>query len=126
MATNKINVVEKTPGTHIEYALSGGKKITFGDDELTINLASRERDFEVSLDICIDEEDGVVIGTGGRAQKYAAQIVIPARRYDVIETERTKTENRKKFQCLSRLICRFAHLFFGDWRYKELCLILMI
>ena len=85
MATNKINVVEKPPGTHSEYALSGGKKITFGDDELTINLASRERDFEVSLDICIDEEDGVVIGTGGRAQKYAAQIVIPARRYDVIE-----------------------------------------
>ena len=73
------------PGKHIEYALSGGKKITFGDDELTINLASRERDFEVSLDICIDEEDGVVIGTGGRAQKYAAQIVIPARRYDIIE-----------------------------------------
>lgn len=85
MATNKINVVEKTPGKHIEYALSGGKKITFGDDELTINLASRERDFEVSLDICIDEEDGVVIGTGGRAQKYAAQIVIPARRYDIIK-----------------------------------------
>lgn len=85
MATNKIIVVEKTPGKHIEYALSGGKKITFGDDELTINLASRERDYEVSLDICIDEENGVVIGTGGKAQKYAAQIIIPARRYDVIE-----------------------------------------
>ena len=42
MATNKINVVEKTPGTHIEYAVSGSKKITFGDDELTINLASRD------------------------------------------------------------------------------------
>lgn len=26
MATNKINVVEKTPGTHIEYALSAVKK----------------------------------------------------------------------------------------------------
>lgn len=84
-STNKIIVIEKTPGTHIEYALSGGKKITFGDDELTINLASRERDYEVSLDICIDEEDGVVIGTGGKAQKYAAQVIIPARRYDVIE-----------------------------------------
>ena len=35
MATNKINVVEKTPGTHIEYALSGGKKITFGDDAVS-------------------------------------------------------------------------------------------
>ena len=85
MATNKINVVEKTPVFHIEYALSGGKKITFGDDELTINLATRERDYEVSLDICIDEEDGVVIGTGGKAQKYAAQVIVPARRYDVIE-----------------------------------------
>ena len=35
--------------------------------------------------ICIDTEDGVVIGTGGKAQKYAAEIVIPARRYDMIE-----------------------------------------
>ena len=42
MATNKINVVEKTPGTHIEYALSGSKKITFGDDELTILPAVKE------------------------------------------------------------------------------------
>ena len=83
--TNKIIVVEKTPGAHIKYALSSGKKITFGDDELTINLATRERDYEVSLDICIDEEDGVVIGTGGKAQKYAAQIIIPARRYDVVD-----------------------------------------
>lgn len=96
MATNKINVVEKTPGKHIEYALSGGKKITFGDDELTINLASRERDFEVSLDICIDEEDGVVIGTGGRAQKYAAQIVIPARRYDIIEDGEDENGEQKE------------------------------
>lgn len=83
--TTKIQVVVKTPGKHIEYAVSGGKKITFGDDELTINLASRERDYEVSLDICIDEENGVVIGTGGKAQKYAAQIIIPACRYDIIE-----------------------------------------
>jgi hypothetical protein len=82
MAT--INVEEKTPGKHIEYEVSA-KKITFGDDELTVNLATRERDYEVTLDICIDDENGVVIGTGGRARKYAAQIIIPARRYDVIE-----------------------------------------
>lgn len=80
----KINVVEKQPGNHIEYEVSA-KKIIFGDDELSINLSSRERDFEVSLDICIDSENGIVIGTGGRAQKYAAQVIIPARRYDVID-----------------------------------------
>ena len=83
--TNKINVIEKQPGKHIDYAISGGKKITFGDDELTINLATRERDEAVTLDICIDADGGIVIGVGGTAQKYAAQIDIPARRYDVIE-----------------------------------------
>ena len=83
MAAVTIKVVEKTPGNHIEYELTK-EKITF-NDELTVKLSSRERDYEVTLDICIDDEDGVVIGTGGRAQKYAAQIIIPARRYDVIE-----------------------------------------
>ena len=34
MAKNTIKVVEKAPGKpHIEYAQSGTKKITFGDDE---------------------------------------------------------------------------------------------
>lgn len=84
MASTKIKVVEKTPGQHIEYATTT-KKITFGDDELSINLAAKERDYEVSMDICIDADGGIVIGTGGRAQKYAAQVIIPARRYDVIE-----------------------------------------
>lgn len=84
--TTKIKVVEKTPGRpHIDFSVSGGKKVTFGDDELTINLAARERDEAVTLDICIDAESGIVIGVGGTAQKYAAQVDIPARRYDVIE-----------------------------------------
>ena len=90
--TTKIKVVTKTPGKHIEYAISGEKKITFGDDELTVNLASRERDHEVVLDICIDEENGVVIGTGGKAQKFAAQIIIPARSYDTVKDTTQKDE----------------------------------
>ena len=86
MGKNTIKVVEKAPGKpHIDYALSSGKKITFGDDELTINLAARERDEKVILDICIDADGGIVIGVGGSAQRYAAQIEIPARRYDIIE-----------------------------------------
>ncbi len=84
MAAKKIKVVEKTPGKHISYDEQENKLI-FGDDELSVNLASRERDYEVTLDICIDTEGGIVIGTGGKAQKYAAEIMIPARRYRVIE-----------------------------------------
>lgn len=89
-----INVVEKTPGTHIEYVTTENK-ITFGDDELSINLEQRERDYEVSLDICIDTENGIVIGTGGKAQKYAAQVVIPARRYDMIDDGEDENGNPK-------------------------------
>lgn len=83
---NTIQIVEKAPGKpHIEYELSASKKITFGDDELTINLAAKERDDKVTLDICFDIDGGIVIGVGGTAQKYAANIEIPARRYDIIE-----------------------------------------
>lgn len=84
MSEVNIKVVEKTPGQHIQYECTE-KKITFGDDELSINLAVRERDYAVTLDICIDSENGIVIGTGGKAQEYAAQVEIPARRYDIIE-----------------------------------------
>ncbi|MDE6907731.1 MAG: hypothetical protein K2P21_06165 [Lachnospiraceae bacterium] len=84
--TKFIKAVEKTPGKpHIEFAVFEGKKITFGDDELTINLAAKERDDAVTLDICFDNGSGIVIGVGGTARRYAAQIDIPARRYDIIE-----------------------------------------
>ena len=81
----QIQVAEKNAGKHIAYTVVDNKKITFGDDELTINLAARERDNAVTLDICIDDESGIVIGVGARARKYAAQIEIPARRYTEAE-----------------------------------------
>lgn len=83
--TKEIQVEEKMDGKHIAYEVVDNKKITFGDDELTINLAARERDDAVTLDICIDNESGIVIGVGTRARKYAAQIQIPARRYTEVE-----------------------------------------
>lgn len=54
---------------------------------MTINLASRERDYETVLDICLDTEDGLVIGVGENAKKYVAQVVIPARAYETVEGE---------------------------------------
>jgi hypothetical protein len=84
--TAGIQVMEKEEGKHIDYQVTS-KKITFGDDELTINLASRERDYETVLDICLDIEDGLVIGVGDNAKKYVAQVVIPARAYETVEGE---------------------------------------
>lgn len=95
MDAANIKVLKKTPGRYIQYECTE-KKIIFGDDELSINLATRERDYSVSLDICIDSENGIVIGTGGRAKRYAAQVEIPARRYDVIEDGEDENGNPRE------------------------------
>ena len=70
----KINVIEKTPGKHLEYRVSG-EKIIFGDDDLSVKLSTRERDEETVLDITADKDQGLMMGTGGNAHNYAAQIV---------------------------------------------------
>ncbi|MDY4893917.1 MAG: hypothetical protein SO130_11015 [Agathobacter sp.] len=73
-----MNVVEVTSGNKIPYSTSKNK-ITF-DDELMLNVEKLERDFDVTVDICIDEYGMLTAGRLGL--KYAAQIEIPARKYD--------------------------------------------
>ena len=71
-------IIEINEGKKIEYEITG-KKICF-DDDLTINLAKREEDAPVHIDVCYDADGDLVIGAAaGRA--YVAQIDIPARSY---------------------------------------------
>ena len=81
-------IVNMNEGPKIDYEIQNTatkKKITF-DDDLTINLAKREEDWHVHIDVCYDEDRELVIGTAaGRA--YVAQIDIPARQYTPGETE---------------------------------------
>ena len=73
-----MNIVEKNEGRKIEYEVNG-TKVCF-DDDLTINLAKRQEDYDVHIDICFDKDKNLVIGTAaGRA--YVAEIDIPAREY---------------------------------------------
>ena len=76
MAKKTIIVVEQNEGEKIPFSVSGNK-VTFGDDELTINLEKLERDDENHIDICRDKY-------GNLAESYAAQIDIPPRDYDYI------------------------------------------
>lgn len=79
-----MNVIEMNEGPKIEYEVTGNK-ITF-DDDLTLNLAKREEDDHVEIDICSDSDGNLVIGSAaGRA--YVAQIAIPAREYEEEEEE---------------------------------------
>lgn len=77
-------VIHKNEGPKIPYEVSG-KKICF-DDDLTINLAKRQKDEPEHIDVCYDRDGELVIGAAaGRA--YVAEIDIPAREYTEPEGE---------------------------------------
>ena len=79
-----MNIIEKNEGEKIVFAINGNH-ITFGDDELTINLEPHEREFENSLDICRDRFGNLVMGViPGRAEAFVAQILIPPREFEIV------------------------------------------
>ena len=55
-----------------------------GPTRNTINLAKREQDDAVHIDICYDADDELVIGAAA-GRSYVAEIDIPARRYEEVE-----------------------------------------
>ncbi|GHU42146.1 hypothetical protein FACS1894111_05570 [Clostridia bacterium] len=84
MPSNKPIVIEKNEGEKIAYTVSGNK-ITFGEDELTLNLKSHERDDSAHIDICRDKYGNLVTGViPNLAENYVAQIDIPPREYEYI------------------------------------------
>ena len=43
-------------------------------------------DEEVTLDICKDTQDGLTVGVNTEAREYVAQVIIPAREYEIVDT----------------------------------------
>ena len=52
-------IVEKNHGQKIDYEVNK-TKLTF-DDDLTLNLAKREEDYAVHIDVCFDEDGALCI-----------------------------------------------------------------
>lgn len=77
-----MKTVKVSEGNYIDYSVSKAK-ITF-NDELMVNVAKYERDFPVTIDVCIDKFGAVTTGLG---VKYAAQIEIPERQYTETEIQ---------------------------------------
>lgn len=84
-----MKVIEINEGAKIPYEVNK-TKICF-DDDITINLAKRQEDWPVHIDILTDG-DGVLVTGAESGSYYVAQIDIPAREYKEPEaTEETAT-----------------------------------
>ncbi len=77
-----MKVIEMNEGAKIPYDVNGNK-ITF-NDEIMLNLEKKEADADVHIDISTDDFGGLITGIG---RDYVAQIDIPARAYEEIESE---------------------------------------
>lgn len=75
-------IVEKNEGAKISYEVN--KTSICFDDDLTINLAKRQKDWPVHIDVCSDEDGALVIGAES-GRYYVAQIDIPAIEYEEAE-----------------------------------------
>jgi len=80
-----MTVINKNEGLKIAYTVID-TKITFGADELTLNLTRYQRDWPVSIDICSNRDNQLVVGTG-TGMNYVAQIEIPAIEYTAATAE---------------------------------------
>lgn len=74
--------IEKTGGDKIDVRMSG-TKVILGDDEMTLNLSKYERDDPVHIDIGLNARGFLTFGVSDR---YAVQIDIPGREYDLVDT----------------------------------------
>lgn len=73
-----MQIIEKNAGKKIDYE-QNGTKLSFADGALTLDLARRQRDSVVTLDIMVDSEGSL---TTGKGLYYAAQVEIPPMEYD--------------------------------------------
>ena len=73
-------VIEKNEGPKIPFEVIG-KKICF-DDDLTINLAKRQKDDAEHVDVCYDSDHELVIAAAA-GRSYVAEIDIPAKEYEI-------------------------------------------
>lgn len=90
-----MNIIHKNEGPKIPYSARGGK-ITF-DNEVTYNLAKYERDEPSHIDLCRDKYGNLVSGViPGTAERYVAQIDIPARSYNYLPDGEDEDGNPKQ------------------------------
>lgn len=94
-------IVEQNTGPKIGYEVFN--KSVCLDDDLTINLAKRQKDWPVHIDVCSDEDGALVIGAES-GRYYVAQFDIPATEYEEAEpSEQAESDNEGHSEASERI-----------------------
>ena len=87
-AAQKVRIVEKNEGSKIDFRQKG-TRLYFGDDDLILRCDTRQREYPVHVDICVDDDGNLITGVGSY---YVAQIDIPSITYVEREVESDREE----------------------------------
>jgi len=71
-----MNIIHINEGQKIAFNVEGTK--IFFRDELMLDLSKYERDYDVEIDICQDDDQILIAGL---SKYYVANIIIPARQH---------------------------------------------
>ena len=80
----KAGWIESLPPFSTSLFLNAGIYTITEDDEIMLNAAKYQKDWDVEVDVCRDKSGNLTIGTGS-GLRYVAQVMIPAATYT--ETE---------------------------------------
>jgi len=72
-----MNIIEMTPGAKIPWQEEAGI-LSLNDEELVIDLNARQADVQTVIDVCFTGTGKLIEGYG---EAYAANILIPPKRY---------------------------------------------
>lgn len=86
-------VKEQNEGEKIPYELVQGYKILF-DDMVSYNIPRYQQEQENTLNICLDDDMQL---TNGLGKWYVANIIIPARKYELVVTGEKDEEGNDKY-----------------------------
>lgn len=79
-----MRIIEKNAGHKIDYTVEG-TVVVLGDEELTLDLAEIQDDWDIHITVCYTRQHTLTTGRGGIT--YVAEFDIPTREYIEDEEE---------------------------------------
>lgn len=90
-------ITEKNEGQKIGYTVKG-TVINF-DEMISVNLARYQKDTENVIDVSLDADMNLTTGLG---RWYVANIIIPPRQYDMVDTGEVTEEEAPIFERVAK------------------------